>query len=168
MSDNALMMKKRIVIANDADTSGTGVVLNYYAATKVDVLRWGLAAVSALDVGSFAAELNVHQPGGTTDVIVDTMSTTTDRAIGVVLYKDLVLPVAQTVGEDNLSQAAGYGGRPSMVSLLDVAPAGPLQLNPGDSIEIEITTGMTSGAANWFVEIVEHDHDAGASYSVKL
>lgn len=169
MSDNELMLKKKMLFSAIASDAGTAAkVITYKAVSPVDVLRWGFIVLATQTPGSALYEVNVQRPAGGSDVQVDTITaaeiiaaSAATQAAGRIFYKTLVLPVAQTVGEDNLSQAAGYGGKPSMVSLINAAPAGPLHLNPGDTFDVEIATANTGPTAlRFFAEIVEHDIDA--------
>ena len=143
--------KRRVVSASADDLSGTGLSLTYVTPVPIDLYRWGYIVSVALDATTdLIAGLNVQTPAAT-DVVKQTATFANAAAAGSVLSVKVLLPTAQTTGEDAL------GGATVQTSLLDVAPAGPVRVPAGSEIEIEITQAATSGSAYGFIEFVEFD-----------
>lgn len=150
------LQKRRVVAATADDMSGTGVSLVYNTPVPIDVYRVGYILSTALDAGSFAFEVNINAVGDT-DAASFTGSTTTDQsAVGTVLAWQLSTLPAQTSGDDTLT-----GGTTPQTSLLNTAPEGPVRVKAGQQVEIEITTGATSGSGYAFIEFVEFDSPFG-------
>lgn len=143
--------KKRVVAASSDDLSGTGVSLNFYTPVPIDIYRWGYIITVALDATTdLVAGLNIQTPEAT-DVPYQTATFTANAAAGSVLSVNVINPAAQTTGEDAL------GGATVQTSLIDAAPEGPIRVPAGSQVEIEITTGATSGTGYGWIEFVEFD-----------
>lgn len=116
-------------------------------AGPIRVYRFGILAQTAFTVGSFRLTLGQYDQAvanlvaGTTV----TLTPTVDFAAGKGVYRDVLVPVAQTT-----INAVGIGGQVS-----NVKPVGPLTIFPGQSVGIALTTVATAGTGRLFIEYAE-------------
>ena len=125
--------------------TSTGDKFIFTPAMPCDVYRWGLITDALLDVGAgFTIALDWRPTAGsdTNRAQKDTIVKTADVAAGQVLYSEAVGAVAQATGSDG--------------SLVDVAPAGPVEVDPGEELVIEVTDAAdTAGTGYVWIEYVE-------------
>lgn len=145
------LVQKRRVYGASITSNAAADVLTFTTAVPADVYRFGYVAVASLDpdAGGFVVALDKNVLGGArTEIETVDRTDTQVVAAGQVVFHDVVVPVAE-------SSVTGNGGS---VTKVNVGPAGPLHLAPGDQAILEITN--TSGVAVNiipFIEYVEHD-----------
>ena len=141
------------------DFNATGDVFGFAPSVPIDVYRFGILTVTAMDpdAGGFALALDHRPIAG-----ADTNRTEKDQlrradaqtvAAGKIVYRDVVIPVAQAAGDDAL------GGATVQTSLVNVGPSGPLHVRPGEEVVLEVTNAV--GAASTgrvFIEYAELGH----------
>lgn len=136
--------------------TSTGDKFYVAPAVPIDIYRWGIITQDLLDVGAgFTISMEFRPTvGSDTDrAAKQTIDRTTDVAAGTVLYRDVILAVAQASGDDTLT-----GGTTTQTSLLNVGPAGPLHVRPGEEVVFEVTDAAdTAGTGRIWVEYVESD-----------
>lgn len=125
-----------------------------------DAYRWGFIPQAAVDVitDNFIVALDFRPTFGSDTGRVEvqrmTFTPTQDLVAGTVYFADIILPVAQAVGDDSLEPS--FPGLPR--SLIDVGPAGPHQASLGGQYVIEVIDAAgNAGTGVFFVEVVEHD-----------
>lgn len=134
------------------DFGATGDKFIYTPANPSDVYRWGLVNDTAMVSGtSFVMALDKRVTAGTDTgrVQMDTITRTTDMAAGTGLFSQSILPVAQAAGSDNRTT-------PPIPTYYNVEPAGPVQVNPGQQLVLEVTDAATSGTGYVWIEFVEY------------
>lgn len=153
------LLNKRIVVSGGATPTGSAGPVDFNATgdkfmirrpAPFDVYRWGIITIAAMDpdAGGFQIDLDKRVLVGD-----DTGRGTADGgsiiradadviAASNIVYVDVEVPVAQATGLDG--------------SLVNVEPAGPLRVNPGEEIVFEVTNavGATSTGYVW-AEIAE-------------
>lgn len=150
------LLNKRVVVSilpsplgtagGPVDFTATGDKFIFTPALPADVYRWGIITNALLDVGAgFVAALD-HRPTAGSDtnrVEKDTITVSADVAAGQVVY-------SQAIGAD----ADGEVGEDGTVRY--VAPTGPVEVNPGEELVIEVTNAAdTAGTGYVFIEYVE-------------
>lgn len=128
--------------------TSTGDKFIFTPAKPVDIYRYGFVTNALLDVGvTFILALDWRPTAGsdTNRAEKATITTgTTDQAAGKMGYRDIILPVA--------AATAGDG------STVNVGPDGPLEVDPGEEVVIEVTNAAdTAGTGYVWIEYVEHD-----------
>lgn len=152
--------KKRIQVGTVASPTAldsaaeifTGGVLN-----RFDIYRVGfLVTTSATDPasGEFTLLLRKETPLGASPATFATLTYTVPDApaIGDVYWADVIVPVAQASGDDTLT-----GGTTPQTSLIDVAPSGPMTVEPGNAYVLEISNQLATGDGIVIVEGIEFD-----------
>ncbi len=129
--------------------TSTGDKFIYTPLNPVDVLRWGLITNALLDVGAgFVLALDYRPTAGsdTNRAEKSTISTgSTDVAAGKVVFN-------MAVGADTDGETAEDG------TTRFVGPTGPVQVDPGSELVIEVTDAAdTAGTGYVFLEVLEHD-----------
>ena len=130
--------------------TSTGDKFYILPAAPIDVYRFGLITQDLLDVGAqFTLPLD-HRVLAGSDVgrtEVATLSTgTVDVAAGKVVYKDVILPVAEATQAGHLSSL-------SPGTKQNVGPTGPLHVRPGEEVVIEVTDAAdTAGTGRVWIE----------------
>src|SRR3990167_9607381 len=153
------LVQKRVVVSVLPTPTGgaggpvaftsTGDKFIYTPAVPIDVYRWGFVTDALLDVGvGFVIALD-HRPTAGSDtgrVEKQVMTFTADVAAGKVRYNEPILPVAE-------SSVAGLG---ETNQLINVGPAGPFEVDPGEELVIEVTDAAdTAGTGYVFIEYAE-------------
>lgn len=114
----------------------------------IEIYRYGIITAAAFDpdAGGFVLSLD-HRPtagsdSGRTEKDTLTRADAQTAAAGKVVYRDVKIPVAQATGVD--------------ASLVNVGPAGPLHVKPGEEAILEVTNAMGAAATGrLFIEYVE-------------
>lgn len=158
---NELLKKRTIVSAlatptgsgGPVDFNATGDKFIYTPVVKTEVYRYGFVANAAMDpdAGGFVLALD-HRPtaGSDTNRTEKATITRTDTqtvAAGGIIYRELDLEVAEATGDDG-------------VSIVNVGPAGPVVVNPGEELVIEVTNAVGAASTGYvFIEVVESPFD---------
>lgn len=145
-------------------TPGTGVAIDgatditgggYVPGVKSYVNRVGLVIGTSYTPpasGALQLTLSLADPVNASPVSFAVLSFgTTDYEIGDVIWVDVIAPVAQTSGQDALAS----NPRSMPTSLLDVAPAGPMEVPPGAAFELSVSNAAQAGDATVIVELIE-------------
>lgn len=118
----------------------------------IDIYKFGVITDDAWDpdAGGFALALDLRPTSGS-----DTARVEKDQlrradaqlvAAGRVVYREVVIPVAE-------SSVAGLGGDFDKVN---VGPAGPLHVRPGEQVVLEVTNAMGAAATGYvWIEYAE-------------
>lgn len=120
------------------DFNATGDKFSFAPVSKIQVWRFGAIIKTAMDpdAGGFDLALDhrtvVGSDTGRTEKAVLNRADAETVAAGKVLYKDVILAVAEATAGDG--------------SKVNVGPAGPLEVNPGEQIVLEVTNAV--GAAS--------------------
>lgn len=120
------------------DFNATGDKFSFAPVSKIQVWRFGIIVKTAMnpDAGGFDMALDhrvtVGSDVGRTEKAVLNRADAELVAAGKIAYKDVVLAVAATVAGDG--------------STVNVGPAGPLEVNPGEEVVLEVTNAV--GAAS--------------------
>ena len=161
VSNHELARKKRVQfgtvgtpLAIDTTTDITGG--GYLFGVRADVYRVGVVVTTAYTPpasGALTITLSKADPVNASPVAFATLSFgTTDYDIGDVIWADVIGAVAQSSGEDTLT-----GGTTPQTSLIDVGPAGPMQVDPGQAMELTVANAAVAGDGIIIVEVVEFD-----------
>lgn len=157
-------LKKQRVYATVADFGAVATILTFQSVVPIDVYRFGLVTTGGLTSGTgITVDLATIVPIGGSTGSFTSFTRTTNAVAGAWLYKDVIVPVAQTAGEDAL------GGALFQTSLIDVGPSGPCSVDVGSQVLVRVTAeqaGTTAGAGFCFIEFVEHDAQKGWRESV--
>lgn len=141
-----------VAIDTTTDITGGGRVIGVPA----HILRVGIVITTAYTPpasGALTMTLSRAHPVNASPSSFAVLSFgTTDYDIGDTVWADVIVPVAQASGDDTLT-----GGTTPQTSLLDVAPSGPMQLDPGDAFELAVTNAAQAGDAVVIVEYIELD-----------
>ena len=139
------------------DFNATGDKFIFTPVAPVDIYRFGFVTIEAMDpdAGGFVIALDkritVGSDTGRTEVVTITRADADTVAAGKVVYKDVILPVAQATGDDG-------------VSLVNVGPSGPLSLVPGDEAVIEVTNAVGAVSTGYvWIEYAQHGFNISAS-----
>lgn len=128
----------------------------YLFGVRADVYRVGVVVTTSYTPpasGALTITLAKADPVNASPTTFATLSFgTTDYDIGDVIWADVIVPVAQASGDDTLT-----GGTTPQTSLLDVGPAGPMQVDPGQAMELTVANAAVAGDGIIIVEFVEHD-----------
>lgn len=136
-----------------ATISGDGFVYG----VRADINRIGFVVTTAYTApvsGALTMTLSLADPvnaSPTSFAVVSFGSAT--YAVGDVVWADVIVPVAQTTGDDALAN----NPRLMPTSQIDVAPAGPMTILPGQALEIAVTNAAQAGDGVVFIERIEHD-----------
>lgn len=128
----------------------------------VDIYRWGFITIELMDpdAGGFQLDLDKRVTVGSDvgRVLVQSIvrADADTVAAGNVIYVESVLAVAQATGEDG-------------VSLVNVGPAGPVRIEPGQEAVFEVSNAVGAASTGYiWVEYVAHPfNDAGYSAVTK-
>lgn len=139
------------------DFNSTGDKFTYAPPGPIDVYRFGLISAAALDpdAGGFVMAID-KRPTAQSDTNrteIDTLTRADAQTVaaGTVLYRDIIVPVAEANGDDTL-----VGGVTAQTSRINVGPSGPLRINPGEELVLEVTNAMgAAGTGQVWIEIVE-------------
>lgn len=141
-----------VAIDTTTDITGGGEAVFYVT----DVYRVGVLVTTSYTVpasGALTITLASADPVHASPATFATLSFgTTDYDIGDIAWADVIVPVAQASGDDTLSE-----GTTSQTSLINVAPAGPLRLSPGQAYELTVANAAAAGDGIIVVEYVEFD-----------
>jgi hypothetical protein len=146
-----LLQKRTMYFAQTDDLSATGENIHAIAfANPIDIYRFGYVADTAvvIDAGGLAASLECEVVGGTNRVSGSVLNLVDadDHAAGIVVYTDVIVPVAEGV----ITGAPGIGGQKR-----NVGPAGPFHVFPGEQVLVNVTNAGTSGTVRWWIEYAE-------------
>lgn len=134
------------------DFNATGDKFGFAPSVPIDVYRFGLLTLDAMDpdAGGFAMALDLRPTAGS-----DTNRTEKDQlrradaqtvAAGKLVYRDVVIPVAETT-------TAGLG---ETTQRINVGPAGPLHVRPGEEVVLEVTNAVGAvSTGRVFIEYAE-------------
>lgn len=130
------------------DFNSTGDKYIYTPASKAEIYRFGFITDAAMDpdAGGFVLALD-HRPTAGSDTNRAEKQTITRAdaetvAAGKLVYADVVIPVAEAVQGDG--------------SKLNVGPAGPLVVMPGEQAVIEVTNAVGAASTGYvFLEVME-------------
>ena len=120
------------------DFNATGDKFTFAPPCPVEVYRYGYTTFTAQDpdAGGFVLSLDFRPTVGsdTNRVEKDTLTRADAQtsAAGRVVFRDVKIPVAQATGADG--------------SVVNVGPAGPLHVRPGEEVVLEVTNA--NGAAS--------------------
>lgn len=120
------------------DFNATGDKYIYTPCAPIDVYRWGFITDAAMDpdAGGFVLALDHRITAGSdtgrTEKATITRADLETVAAGKLVYGRVEITVAETVAVDG--------------SKVNVDPAGPLRVNPGEQVVIEVTNAV--GAAS--------------------
>ena len=130
------------------DLNATGDKFGFAPACPIDIYRFGLISAVALDpdAGGFVLALDLRPTAGsdTNRVEKDTLTRADAQTVaaGKVVYRDVIIPVAETTGNDG--------------SKVNVGPSGPLHVRPGEEVILEVTNALgAAGTARLFIEYAE-------------
>lgn len=143
------LLNKRYVMSTAVTPTGANGPVDFNAASDklilnfphpVDIYRWGIMTIALMDpdAGGFQIDLDKRVTMGSDVGRLNAAGGSIIRAdadtiaAGNIVYVDVTLPVAQATGSDG--------------SLVNVDPAGPLRIDPGQEAVIEVTN--TVGAAS--------------------
>lgn len=145
-----LLQKKTYIFAQTDDLSATGENLSVEFANPIDIYRFGYISETAvvIDANGLVASLEAEPAGGGTNRVSGatlTMVDADDHIQGVVVFTDVIIPVAETV-----LNSVGIGGQKK-----NVDPSGPFRVHGGEQVSVNITNAGTSGTVRWFIEYVE-------------
>lgn len=130
------------------DFNATGDKFGFAPATPIYITRFGLLTVNAMnpDANGFVLALD-HRPtagseAGRTEKDTLTRALAQTVAAGKIVYRDVLIPVAQATGVDK--------------SLVNVGPAGPLLVRPGEEAVLKVTNavGAVSTGRVW-IEFID-------------
>ncbi len=116
------------------DATSTGDTLMLRPIIPIDILRWGFISTVLVDVGAGMTISIDHRPtiGSDTDrAEIGAITSTVDVAVGKGQFDDIANAVAQATGVDG--------------SLVDVAPAGPFEVDPGEEIIFDVDDAADTG-----------------------
>ena len=141
-----------LAIDTTTDITGGG----YLWGVRADVLRVGVVVTTSYTPpasGALTITLAKADPVNASPSTFATLSFgTTDYDIGDVIWADVKAAVAQASGDDTLD-----GGTTPQTSLIDVAPAGPMQVDPGQAMELTVANAAQAGDGIIIVEVIEYD-----------
>lgn len=154
-----ILLHKRVAVSSAATPTGsngpvvftsTGDKFILTPAKPIDILRWGYVITVAKDATTMIVQLDKRPTAGS-DSSRTTIGEITDaaaRAQGAVVYQE---PGTGTSAA--LTQSTGADG-----SLVNVDPAGPYHITPGQQVVVEVTDAADStGQGFVFIEYAEHD-----------
>lgn len=161
-----LVQKRYVVSILPTPTGGAGAPVDFNATgdkfiftypTPVDIYRFGLVTDAAMDpdAGGFVMELDLRVTAGTDTGRVNKSSLTRADAqtvaAGRTLYRDCTLPVAEAAGDDTLT-----GGATPQTSRVNVGPAGPVHVRPGQQAVLEVTNAVGAASTGYvWIEYAE-------------
>lgn len=144
-----LLNKQIYVFPQTDDLSATGENLSEPFATAIDVYRFGYISETAVVVdATMAISLEAEPAGGGTNRVSGktlAMVDADDHIQGVVVFTDVIIPVAETT-----LNSVGIGGQKK-----NVDPSGPFHVFAGERVSMNVTDAGTSGTVRWFIEYVE-------------
>lgn len=130
------------------DFNATGDKYIYTPASPSDIYRFGFITDAAMDpdAGGFVLALDWRPVAGSDAGRLEKQTITRADAetvaAGKLVYADVIIPVAQATGIDG--------------SLVNVGPAGPLHVRPGEQAVIEVTNAVGAASTGYvFVEVME-------------
>lgn len=133
------------------DFNSTGDKFIFTPINPADIYSWGVVFDAAVDpdAGGFVLALDFRPTAGSdTNRVEKATITRTDTqlvAAGRGLFNRLILPVASTT-----FPVLGSG-----TGVLQVEPAGPLEVNPGEQAVIEVTNAVGAAATGYvFIDYV--------------
>jgi len=126
----------------------TGVAFEWTPGVPIDILRWGFTATVAVTnaADTVVAQL-IKRPtpkSATGQTVIDacTITGTTTRAAGYALYREIgTTAVAQTTEPDG--------------SLYTVAPGGPVEINAGQQVVVNVSAAADAGDGVFWIEYLE-------------
>ena len=141
----------------DQDFNGTADLAVFTAVCPVEIYKFGYVTTSSQDpdAGGFQLDLDRRPLTGSDSgrVLVDSIVRVDANVIaqGKVVYKEVIVPVAQAAGDDTLT-----GGVTSQTSVVNVGPSGPLRLAPGEQAVLEVSNAVGAASTGFlFIEYAE-------------
>jgi len=131
--------------AGPVDLNATGDKFGFAPAGPIDVYRYGIITATAFDpdAGGFVLAIDLRPTAGSdTNRVEKATLTRADAqvaAAGKVVYKKVVIPVAETTQAGHLSSLT-----PGTKQNVD--PLGPLHVRPGEEVILEVTNAMGAAA----------------------
>lgn len=135
--------------------NSTGDKFSIAPAVPIDIYRFGYITAQSQDpdAGGFQLDISLRPTAGS-----DTNRSATKASIfradaqvvgaGKVVYRDVIIPVAEAT-------VTGPGGT---LNKVNVGPAGPLHVRPGEEAVLAVSNAMgVAATAKLFIEYVEHD-----------
>ncbi len=116
------------------DATSTGDTLLLRPIFPIDILRWGILPTVLVDVGATMTISIDHRPTINSDTDraeIGSITRTTDVAVGAGISDDIANAVAQATGVDG--------------SLVDVAPSGPFEVDPGEEVIFDVDNAADTG-----------------------
>lgn len=130
------------------DFNATGDKYIYTPCAPIDVYRWGFITDAAMDpdAGGFVLALDHRITAGSdtgrTEKATITRADAETVAAGKLVYGRVEIAVAETVAVDG--------------SKVNVDPAGPLRVNPGEQVVIEVTNAVGAASTGYvFIEYAD-------------
>jgi len=143
----------------DQDLNAAADYLVLGGVGPIDIYRFGYLTTSSQDpdAGGFQLDLDRRPVAGSDAgrVLVDSIARADAQVVaaGKVVYKDVVIPVAQAAGDDTLSFG---GGVTPQTSVVDVGPSGPLRIAPGEQAVLEVSNAVGAASTGFiWVEYAE-------------
>jgi hypothetical protein len=155
----------------DQDLNAAADVMVIGGVNPIEIYRYGYLLTSAQDpdAGGFQLDLDFRPTAGSdagrvnSDLLLRT--DTQVVAAGKVVYKDVIIPVAEAAGDDTLSFG---GGTTPQTSLVNVGPSGPLRVEPGQQAVLEISNANGAVATGFvFVEYADLPFNPGHANVIK-
>lgn len=165
------LLRKYINISSTATLNGSNGVVDFNATgdkwavrgvAPIDVYRWGIVTIELMDpdAGGFQIDLEKRILMGS-DVGRLTQIQSIFRAdadlipAGQVVYVESVLAVAAAAGSDG--------------SVLNVDPAGPIRVNPGEELVFKVSNAVGAASTGYiWVEYTELPFNAAGSTKITL
>ncbi len=138
--------KVRVYDSDELNIDDNSDSILFTPGNPVDVKRIGLIVRTAVANASGVVDLTMHKrvagaSASETETFTLAVTDTTTLAQGAVVYWDMDVAIAQATGSDG--------------SLVDVAPRGPLNVNVGEELQIEVENASDSGVVTAWVEYIE-------------
>lgn len=144
-----LLQKKTLVNAATTNFNATSDTLTLTFANPINIYRWGYISETAvvIDADGAVVSLEAKPVGGSNRVSGSLLSLVDadDHINGVVVFTDVVIPVAETV-----LNTVGIGGQKK-----NVDPSGPFHVFAGEQVDFKITNAATSGTIRFWIEYAE-------------
>lgn len=153
------LLNKRIYVSDFATPTGSNGPVDFNATgdkfmirrpAPFDVYRWGITTIALMDpdAGGFQIDMDKRvtvgsDSGRVTDAGGFIFRADADLiAAGTNVYIDVKLPVAAATGSDG--------------SVVNVDPAGPLRVNPGEELVVQVSNAVGAASTGYiWVEIAE-------------